>query len=126
LYCGDCLEILPKLPALAVDAITIDYHYMFTTSSSGNGKLNPWADMCNASYWFAQVIRDCRRLLKQTGCMWQFLNWRTMPTIQKAVFDSGWDITSMLVWDKQWIGPGGSQGLRPSQRDVQVFRVATG
>jgi hypothetical protein len=32
----------------------------------------------------------------------------------RAALDAGLPITSMAVWDKQWIGPGGSQGLRPS------------
>jgi site-specific DNA-methyltransferase (adenine-specific) len=46
--------------------------------------------------------------------MWTFLNWRSMVTFQKASCDVGWPIESMLVWDKCWIGTGGSRGLRPS------------
>ena len=42
------------------------------------------------------------------------MNRQTLLTIQEAVFDSGWDISSLLVWAKQWFRPNAAQGLRPS------------
>ena len=32
-----------------------------------------------------------------------------------------WSIESLLVWDKEWIGPGGMRGLRPSYEMVALF-----
>lgn len=112
LYLGDCRDVLPTLGP--VDAVITDPPYMFSTSSA-LGKLNPWADVSNAAVWFSDLMGRCRdRLPAQGGYLWWFLNWRTLPTVQKAAFDIHWHIESLLVWDKDWIGPGGSKGLRPS------------
>ena len=124
LYHGDCLEILPTLDK--VDAVVTDPPYGINTKSDGQGKLNPWADLCNAAFWYTQWLGLCRDLLegklKQgNGPLWTFLNWRSMVTFQKASCDLGWSIESMLVWDKQWIGPGGPRGLRPSYELVALF-----
>jgi DNA modification methylase len=119
LYLGDCRDILPTLGK--VDAVITDPPYMFSTSSA-LGKLNPWADMCNAAFWFSDVLAKCRdRLPIEGGYVWWFLNWRTMPTLQKAVCDISWNIESLLIWDKDWIGPGGSKGLRPSYEMVALL-----
>jgi len=113
IYNGDALEILPELDP--VNIIIADPPYNFTTASAGNGKLNPWADLCNSAYWFSAWMKLCfERMASNQGCMWQFCNWRTIPTITKASFDIGKQIESLLVWDKIWIGPGGQRGLRPS------------
>lgn len=112
IYHGDCREILPTLPK--VDLVLTDPPYGINTKSDGNGKLSPWADLCNSAYWYSAWIKECRDRLSHDGAMWTFLNWRSMVTFQKASCDVGWPIESMLVWDKCWIGTGGSRGLRPS------------
>ena len=124
LYLGDCLEILPRLPK--VDAVVTDPPYGINTKSDGAGKLNPWADLCNSAYWYAAWMDACRSKLRKNdargfGCMWTFLNWRSMVTFQKASCDIAWPIESLLVWDKQWIGPGGRRGLRPSYELCALF-----
>lgn len=106
---------------MSVDLVIADPPYLFTTASSGAGKLNPWADISNASYWFAAWYREVFRILKPTGAMWTFLNWRTIPTVMKATLEIGQQIESLLVWDKQWIGPGGPRGLRPSYELVALI-----
>ena len=113
IICGDCLEVMKDWPDSCVDLVLTDPPYQLSTSSHYAAKLNPWADMCNSAFWFAELYRVYLRLLKEDGGIWQFLNWRSLPTIQKAAFDAGIKITSLMVWDKIWIGPGGCQGLRP-------------
>ena len=39
----------------------------------------------------------------------------------KGVADAGASIESLLVWDKEWIGPGGPIGLRPSYELVALI-----
>lgn len=123
LYLGDCLEILPTLGK--VDAVVTDPPYGINTKSDGTGKINPWADLCNAALWYREWMGLIRRMLalnyRQGGCLWTFLNWRSLVTFQKASCDLGWPIESLLVWDKQWIGPGGQRGLRPSYELVALF-----
>ena len=121
LYHGDCLEILPTLAKGSVDAVVTDPPYGINTKSDGMGKLSPWADMCNAALFYGSWIRDARRALNDRGCLWSFLNWRSLVTFQKAACDMGWPIESLMVWDKRWIGPGGTRGLRPSYEMVALW-----
>ena len=118
LYEGDCLEVLPTLGK--VDAVVTDPPYNFSTASSGN-KLQFWADAVNAAYWFSEVLRQCSARLHGRGFIWQFLNWKTFIPAQKACWEAGMKFESLLVWDKQWIGPGGSVGLRPSYELIALM-----
>lgn len=121
IICGDCLDVMRGLPDGCVDAVVTDPPYGINTKSDGTGKLSPWGDLCNSAFWYAAWIQECRRVLKEDGCLWSFLNWRSMVTFQKASCDIGWPIESLLVWDKEWIGPGGNRGLRPSYELVALW-----
>ena len=121
LYNGDSIEILEQLPK--VKAIITDPPYMINTKSDGNGKLNPWTDYCNGAFWYTEWIRKAREHLLPDGCLWTCLSWRSLVTFQKAACDAKWPIESLLVWDKQWIGPGGHKGLRPSYELVALFAM---
>lgn len=121
LYRGDCLEIIDDLPM--VSAVVTDPPYMINTKSDGNGKLNPWSDYCNGAHWYTAWIRKVREHLKPDGCLWTCMSWRSFVTFQKAACDAGWPIESLLVWDKQRIGPGGLKGLRPSYELVALFAM---
>jgi site-specific DNA-methyltransferase (adenine-specific) len=121
LYLGDCLEVLPQFSAGSIGGIITDPPYVIAVNSNINGKSNPWGDIINASYWFREWITHCHRAVGNDGYMWSFLNWKTVPTLQKAALDASWKIESMLVWDKECIGPGGTKGLRPSYELVALF-----
>lgn len=120
-YNTDCMEGMNQITAMSIDAIITDPPYMIGARSVGTGKINPWSDYCNAAFWYAAWLGRARKLLKPTGCLWTFLNWRSIVTFQKAAADLDWPIESMLVWDKGWIGPGGEKGLRPSYELVALF-----
>lgn len=117
----DCLEGLKNIPDKSVDLVVTDPPYMLNNYSSTKGKIDPWADWCNAAHWYATWFAEVRRVLKDTGAMWTFLNWRSMVTFQKAACTVGWPIESLLIWDKCWIGPGGKKGLRPSYECCALF-----
>jgi site-specific DNA-methyltransferase (adenine-specific) len=123
LILGDCLEVLSTMKSGSIDCIVTDPPYSINTKSDGQGKLNPWADRINSAYWYKLWIGEARRVLKPTGCLWSFLNWRSMVTFQKATDDLRWSIESVLVWDKCWIGPGGPRGLRPSYELVALWAM---
>jgi len=114
LYHGDCREVLPTLDL--VDLVVTDPPYIIGDVSAGSlgSKSGGWADMMNSAEWFTGWYRQCDRLLKYHGAMWTFLNWRTLPVVMRAALDASMPITSVMVWDKEWIGPGGVQGLRTS------------
>lgn len=117
---GDSLEVLKDMPAASVDWIVADPPYMISVASSGSGKLNPWADLMNASRWFRDLYVETRRILKPSGAFWTFHNWQTIPTVHRAAYDSGWKITSEMIWNKQWIGPN-AVGLRPCYEMVALL-----
>jgi DNA modification methylase len=119
LILADCMEVLPTLPK--VDAVITDPPYGINTKSDGSGKLSPWGDLCNSAFWYAAWITAARGVLRPTGSLWTCLNWRSLVTFQKAACDISWPIESLMVWDKQWIGPGGMRGLRPSYELVALF-----
>lgn len=121
----DCLDGLADLPDKSVDLVITDPPYGIGIKSQGgaSSKLNPWADICNASLWYTAWIRECRRVLKDDGALWSFINWRYLPTLMKAGYDAQWSVESLLVWDKCWIGPGGKKGLRPSYEMVALYAM---
>jgi hypothetical protein len=71
--------------------------------------------------WFASWYRQADRALRHSGSFWTFLNWRTVPVVMRAAADAGVPIGSLAVWDKEWMGPGGTAGLRPSYEMVALL-----
>jgi site-specific DNA-methyltransferase (adenine-specific) len=124
LILGDCLEEMKTINDETVDIVLTDPPYMLNLKSSKGSKkykISQWMDMCNPATWYAAWIRECYRILKPDGCLWSFLNWRTVATYQKAACDADWSIESLLVWDKQWTGLGSMKGLRNSYEMVALF-----
>lgn len=120
---GDCLDVMAELPPMSASVVFADPPYGINTKSDGAGKLNPWADMVNSALWYREWIGAARRVLRPDGCLWSCLNWRSLVTFQKAACDLGWPIESLLVWHKDWIGPGGSKGLRPAYELVALWAM---
>jgi len=144
LYHGDALDIMPELEAASFAHVVTDPPYILQAGSSSKkgSKTGGWADMMNASHWFAGWYREAHRLLPHTGSVWTFGNWRTLPVMMRAAIDSDLGTASCLVWDKDWIGPAGPQQLRsqhelclvlaregflqPDRSQGDVLRVKTG
>lgn len=123
IYRGDALELLPVVAAASVACVCTDPPYVIGAVSAGtlSSKSGGWADMMNSALWFSAWYRQALRVLKDRGSLWTFCNWRSLPVVMRAATDADQAITSVLVWDKEWIGPGGSQGLRPSYELVALM-----
>lgn len=121
IYHGDCREVLPEISGVGL--VVTDPPYMFgMMSTMHEGKAGGWGDMMNAASFYATILRDLRRLLvNQRGAAWVFNSWRSFPVLARASFEAQWPVESLLVWDKEWIGPGGPVGLRPSYEFVALF-----
>lgn len=116
LYRGDCMEIMSTIPAMTVDAVITDPPYMIGAISTGDpsAKAGNWADMENSGWWYSEWLKLARRTLKQDGFACVFGNWRSLPTLLYAFSKIKWQVDSLLVWDKEWIGPAGPRQLRPT------------
>jgi site-specific DNA-methyltransferase (adenine-specific) len=76
----------------------------------------------NNALFYGSWLTEAKRLTDaRQGACWVFNSWRSFPVLARASFEIRWPITSLLVWDKEWIGPGGPKGLRPSYELVALF-----
>ena len=123
IYHGDALDVLPTLESATATCVVTDPPYVIGAVSAGNmaSKSGGWTDIMNSAGWFRSWYVEVDRILKRRGSFWTFCNWRSLPVVMRAASDARLAITSMLVWDKEWIGPGGSQGLRPSYELVALM-----
>jgi len=120
LWQGDCLEVMAGLPPMIVDAVITDPPYMIGAISTGDAsaKAGGWADMENSAWWYAEWLKLARRSLKQDGFACVFGNWRSLPTLLYAFAKVKWQVDSLMIWDKEWIGPAGPRQLRPTYEVV--------
>ena len=127
LYHGDALEVLEAIDAGSVAHAVTDPPYILQAGSSSTrgSKTGGWADMMNASHWYAAWYRLTSTALKHTGSIWTFGNWRTLPVMMRAAIDADLTAASLAVWDKDWIGPAGPQQLR-SQHEVCLVLAREG
>jgi len=121
LYHGEALEVMEDLERGSFDQCVTDPPYILQAGSSmtRGSKTGGWADMMNAAHWYANWFGTVSGLVRHTGSAWVFGNWRSLPVYQRAAIDSGFPAASLLVWDKDWIGPAGPQQLR-SQHEVCI------
>lgn len=121
IYCADALDVIDSVGP--VDMVVTDPPYAFgLASTSGEGKSGSWADLMNNARWYSDWLAMIRaRLNSKQGACWVFNSWRSFPTLARAGMTAGWPITSLMVWDKEWIGPGGLMGLRPRYELVALF-----
>ena len=120
LYCGDVLEIISDVTN--VGAVVTDPPYMMGSAATraGKGFRSKVGDWTNASFWYAAWMGECWNRLESTGSMWMCGNWRSMPVITVAADSFGAATSSVVVWDKDWIGVGSLKGLR--QRYELIFQ----
>jgi site-specific DNA-methyltransferase (adenine-specific) len=117
------MERLPEIKG--VDAVITDPPYNFSTSSNGN-KHEYLSDLTNTAFFFKEVIKLCLNTFPSAGgTYWQFLNWKTVGTLQKAVNDLRLTITSLLVWDKEVLGLSSTVSLRPTYELVMLLCVGS-
>ena len=122
LYHGDCLDIIPELPAASLVIADPPYSFGIASTAVEKSKAGSWADLMNTSGFYAHWIGQCHKLLdRRQGGLWVFNSWRSFPVLARAAMTAGWAIESLLVWDKQWIGPGGPRGIRPCYELVALF-----
>lgn len=122
LYCGDALEIMPTLSAGSISAIVADPPYMIGMASIGdpNLKCGTWADIENSALFYSAWMKEAKRVGNESAYIATFGNWRSVPTLTRAIMMAGLDAVSCIVWDKCWIGTGSPRAVRPRHEMIML------
>lgn len=127
IFHGDALDVMADLPPASVDHVVTDPPYILQAGSSSQrgSKTGGWADMMNAAHWYAAWYRAAGRAARHDSSLWTFGNWRSLPVMMRAAIDADITAASLMVWDKDWIGPAGPQQLR-SQHEICLVLAQPG
>jgi site-specific DNA-methyltransferase (adenine-specific) len=119
---GECIEVMRDMPTEEFDAVITDPPYMIGACSAGdkNTKSGSWADIENSAYWYSKWFSEARRVLKNTGWLLVFGNWRSIPVYLKALYEIKAKANSCLIWDKMWIGTASKNQLR-TRYEIVLF-----
>ena len=100
LFCGDCLEIMKKIPSDSIDSIVTDPPYGIGFLGKG------WDETVPGDQFAAEALR----VLKPGGHLIAFAACRTVHRLAVALEDAGFEIRDQIAWI-QW------QGF-PKSRDI--------
>ena len=119
LHHGEALSVLATLPDDSVDAVVVDPPYssggftrsdrnlepskkyvgsdvlMVRASFSGDNR-----DTRSWSYWSVLWLSECLRIVKESGYILMFTDWRQLPTATDAIQAGGFVWRGMISWDK--------------------------
>jgi len=131
ILCGDAVEQMRSLPAGSVDAVITDPPYCSggvseasRTAAKGQGLRSEnlsrfgWfvgdnMGTAGLAFLLRSVAYEATRVLKATGSLLMFCDWRMAPTLIPAIESSGLRYQNLIVWDKKHMGLG--QGFRHRQ-----------
>lgn len=102
LYLGDCLEILPTLPAKCVDTVVIDPPYFLPAAHYNvrSGTFRSLSDLSILSTYFRLLFGELRRVLSDSGFCYAFCDGQSYPVFYAACYEMFRRVRP-LVWDKQ-------------------------
>ena len=122
--CGDCLEVMRSMVPGSIDAVITDPPYCSgsvseasRTGAKGQGlrsenikKLGWFVGDNMGTAGLVWLIRsmavESMRLLKGTGSLLVFCDWRMIPNLIPAVESAGFRYQNLIVWDKGNMGLG--------------------
>jgi site-specific DNA-methyltransferase (adenine-specific) len=102
LYCGDCIELLPKLPKGSIDAIVVDPP--FFQGFNHNGSRSERADLSIGKPFFNLFFDNMARVCKEERAVYVFCDWRTNGFFLDMMNDYV-PVRNTLVWVKH-VGTG--------------------
>jgi DNA modification methylase len=137
LHCGDALDVLRGMPDGSVDSVAMDPPYCAgaiseasRTRAAGQGLRS---ETLTRFGWFVgdnmgtaglvwllrSVAVECRRVVKPSGSMLVFCDWRMLSAVQPAIESAGLRYQNLIVWDKGSMGLG--SGFRCQHELVMHF-----
>lgn len=124
LFHGDALNVMASLPAQCLHALVTDPPYCAggiseasRVSAAGQGlrseniKRFGWfvgdnMGTAGLTFLLRSTAFEAQRLVKPTGSLVYFCDWRMLPTLAPAIESSGARYQGLVVWDKGVLGMG--------------------
>lgn len=108
---GDCIEVLPALPAKSVDLIFADPPYNLqlqqelwrpnlTKVDAVEDDWDQFGSFAEYDAFTRQWLTACRRVLKDTGTIWVIGSYHNIYRVGKILMDLGYWILNDAVWIK--------------------------
>lgn len=102
----DCLEGIKKIPKNKVDCIITDPPYFIGFNSSAKeGGRQDWGSHTMLKPLFNTLYKEFVRILKPTGRVFMFTDWRTYPTLYLCA-SKFIRVSNLIVWNYGWIKAG--------------------
>ena len=137
LHLGDCLEVMREVADGSIDSVITDPPYCAgavseaqRTRANGQGLRS---ENLRRFGWFVgdnmgtaglvwllrSVAVQSRRILKSTGSLLVFCDWRMLSSLQPAIESAGLRYQGLIVWDKEAMGLG--NGFRCQHELIMHF-----
>ena len=138
LWCGDCLELMQKIPAGSVSAIVTDPPYGMSYKSNRQGvdrkvSNRREGDVVVRESYFSHIENDdtvpiewlgeAYKVLCDGGALYAFCHWDKWDALKAAVVDAGFSVKNMLVMNKSNHGMGDLRGSYAPKHELLLFAV---
>ncbi len=117
---GDCLEVLPTLPAASIDLILTDPPYMNVKRSESWDR--QWKTPAEYLDWIGRLCGEWRRILKPNGSLYCFASPQMAARVECRIAES-FEVLNSIVWNKlSDYDPGDMRATAYKARDHGSFR----
>lgn len=103
IICGDCIEVMEKMEGCSIDMIIFDPPY--SRFSGSDGLKTNLGDYKILEIHFKNIGFIFKQLIKNTGSIFGFCDFRTYPCLYYGMFYS-FQPANLIIWEKNFLGPG--------------------
>ena len=93
---GDCLDILPTLPAGSVNAIVVDPPYKGVLDNAWD---NAWANRDEFIAWIESLLDEAYRILRPNGSLFVFA-YPSLAAYVEVAIGKRFNVLNHIVWNK--------------------------
>lgn len=110
-YCGDALKLLPQLPDKSIDLIITDppfgiefAHNLSIYNRDKNNVIPGYKEIKKENYYefSLQWLKECSRVLKDTGSIYIISGWTNLKDILNAIDDTKFHLLNHIIWKYQF------------------------
>lgn len=105
IICGDCLDVLKKLPDKCVDLILTDPPYGIIYQS--HRRIDKYKKILNDDNfnWLTPFLTELKRIAKDTTMWYIFCSWHNVDIFKQEI-EKVKNIKNILIWNKNTFGSG--------------------